>query len=173
MRRNVVLLAFLVALTGCGSAAQPPAKPHTTSPAMPISIRIVLPSRTVMAGSRLAGHVVVDNNTGHAIHTSGCGVLFTVALASSSYHPVVATPTCLQFFTIPAGTSRYRVQVLASYLACSMRHASGGLKACLPNMKAPPLPPGSYHAKLFFQVRRFAPAPPQIAVRVRPVARPR
>ena len=117
MRRSVVLLAFLVALTGCGSAAQPPAKPHTTGPAMPISIRIVLPSRTVMAGSRLAGHVVVDNNTGHAIHSSGCGVLFTVALASSSYHPVAATPSCLQFFTIPAGTSRYRVQGLASYLA--------------------------------------------------------
>lgn len=172
MRRNVVLLAFLVALAGCGSASQPPAKPHTTGRSMPISIRIGLPSRTVMAGSRLAGHVVVDNNTGHAIHTSGCG-LFTVALASSSYHPVVATPSCLRFYTIPAGTSSYRVQVLASYLACSVRHASGGMKACLPGMKAPPLPPGNYYAKLFFQVSQFAPAPHLIPVRVMPVARPR
>ena len=172
MRRSVVLLAFLLAVTGCGSAALPGAKPHATGPAMPVSIRLVLPSRTVMAGSQLAGHVVVVNNTGHPVSRPGCGVLFTIALASSSYHPVVANPNCLQFLTIPPGTSRYRVQVLASYLACSARHASGGLKACLPGLKAPPLPPGNYRAKLFFQVRQFAPAPHPIAVRVIRVARP-
>ncbi|HUB40068.1 MAG TPA: hypothetical protein VMA72_14555 [Streptosporangiaceae bacterium] len=173
MRRNVALLAFLLAVTGCAghSAARPAANPGTTAPAAPVSIQLILPSRTVMAGSRLAAHVVVHNNTGHAIRRPGCGALFTVALASSSYHPVVATPSCLQILTIPAGTSRYRVQVLASYLACSMRHASGGLKACLPGLKAPPLPSGNYYAKLFFQVRQFAPAPPLVPVLVMPAAR--
>jgi hypothetical protein len=173
MKRNIALLAFLVALTGCASRspAPPAAKAHPARPVAPVSIQLILPSRTVRAASHLAGHVVVDNNTGHTIRTPGCGVLFTIALASSSYHPVVVSPTCLQFLTIPAGTSSYRVEILASYLACSVGHASGGLKACLPGRKAPPLPPGNYYAKLFFQVKQFAPAPRLIPVKVIPVAR--
>jgi len=176
LSRNILLLTFLVAVAVTGCASRSPAGPapraHTTGPAAPVSIRVILPSRTVMTGSQLTGHVLVDNNTGHAIRTPGCGVLFTIALASSSYHPVVASPACVQLLTIPAGTSGYRVQILASYLACSIGHASGGLKACLPGRKAPPLPPGNYDAKLFFQVRQFAPAPPPIPVTVMPVARP-
>jgi hypothetical protein len=120
----------------------------------------------VTAGSQLTGHVVVDNNTGHAIRRAGCGVIFAVELASRSYNPVVASLSCLQFFTIPAGTSSYRVQVLASYLACSVGHSGGGLQACLPGGKPPPLPPGRYRARLFFQVRQFAPAPSAIPVTV-------
>jgi hypothetical protein len=58
------------------------------------------------------------------------------------------------------------VEILASYLACSVGHASGGLKACLPGRKAPPLPPGNYYARLFFQVSQFAPAPPPVPVEV-------
>jgi hypothetical protein len=172
MRQRVVVLAFLAAVTGCAGqpAAQPAAKPHPTGPAAPVSIQVLLPSRTVMAGSKLVGHVVVDNNTGHALRTPGCNALFAVALASSSYRPIVASPTCVELLTIPAGRSSYRVEVLASYLACSVGHPSGGLKACLPGMKAPPLPPGYYHAVLFFEVRHFAPAPPAIPVLViRPV----
>jgi hypothetical protein len=170
MRWIVVLLTCLVAAAGCAShsSAPPAAKPGTTAKVAPVSIQLVLPSRTVTAGSRLTAHVVVDNNTGHTIRTPGCGVLFTVALTSSSYHPVMGSLSCLQFLTIPAGTSRYRVQVLASYLACSVGHPGGGLKPCLPGRKPPPLPPGRYHAKLFFLVRRFAPAPTAIPVTVTP-----
>lgn len=170
MRWKVVLLVCLAAVTGCASHSSEPraARPHTTSPPAPVSIQVVLPSRSVTAGSQLTGRVVVDNNTGHAIRTPGCGVLFTLALASSSYHPVVASPSCLQFLTIPAGTSSYRVHVLASYLACSVGHSGGGLPACLRGEQAPPLPPGRYHAKLFFQVRQFAPAPSAIPVTVIP-----
>jgi hypothetical protein len=122
----------------------------------------------VTAGSQLTGHVVVNNNTGHAIRLAGCGALFTVELASKTYHPIVASLSCLQFFTIPAGRSRYRVHVLASYLGCRVGHSGGGLRACLPNKKPPQLPAGRYHARLFFQVRQFAPAPHAIPVAVIP-----
>jgi hypothetical protein len=167
MRWTIVLLACLVAAAACTSHSPgpPAATPHRPAP---VSVQILLPARTVMAGSQLTGHVVVDNNTGHAIRTAGCGALFTVALTSKSYHPVVTTPSCLQFFTIPAGTSSYRVDVLASYLACSVGHSGGGLRACLPGGNAPPIPPGRYRAKLFFQVRQFASVPPAIPVTVIP-----
>jgi hypothetical protein len=170
MRRSIALLLCLAAAAGCTShsPAPPAAKPRNTAPPAPVSVQVLLPSRTVKAGSQLTGHVVIDNTTGHAIRTAGCGALFTVALASKSYHPVVASLSCLQFFTIPAGTSSYRVHVLASYLACSVGHSGGGLPVCLPGRKAPPLPPGSYRAKLFFEVRQFAPAPPAIPVKVIP-----
>jgi hypothetical protein len=169
MRWSVVLLVCLAAAACASHSSAPPtARPRTTVPSAPVSVQVVLPSGTVTAGAKLAGHVVVENNTGHAIRTAGCGTLFTVALASSSYHPVVATPSCLQLFTIPAGKSSYRVDVLASYLACSVAQTGSDLRACLPGKKAPPLPPGRYHAKLFFQVRQFAPAPPTIPVAVIP-----
>ena len=63
------------------------------------------------------------------------------------------------------------MEALASYLACRVGHGSGGLKACLPGMQAPPLPPGNHYAKIFFQVKQFAPAPSLIPVKVIPLAR--
>jgi len=170
MRWRIVLLACLAAAAGCTSQshAHPAVKPRITAAPAPVSVQVVLPSQTVAAGSLLTGQVVVKNNSGHAIRTAGCGVLFTVALASKSYHPVAATLSCLQFFTIPKGRSSYRVHVLASYLGCSVGHPRGGLQACLPGLKAPPLPPGRYRAKLYFQVKPFASAPPAIAVTVIP-----
>jgi hypothetical protein len=171
MRSSVVLLAFAAAMAGCAShaAAQPTADPHPTAAAVPVSVRVVLPSRTMTVGSQMSGHVVVDNTTGHAIHTAGCYVLFTVALASSTYHPDVTSALCLQLLTIPAGKTSYPVTVLARYLGCSMGHPGSGFKACLPgSQKMPPLPPGDYYAKLFFQVRPFASAPPAVPVRLTP-----
>jgi len=174
MRRRIILLpavvtAVVLAAAGCESrpaAGHPGVTEQPARPAAPVSIQLVLPSTTMTTGTRLAAHVKVDNNTGHAIHVPGCGAPFTVALASSTYRPVIAVLTCVQLLTIRPGWSSYRVLVLASYLSCSPGHASGARPACLPGMRMPPLPPGRYHATLFFLVREFAPAPPAIPVRV-------
>jgi hypothetical protein len=117
----------------------------------------------------MSGRVVVDNTTKRAIHVGACGLPFTVALSSSTYHPTVVWLSCAHIFTIPAGSSSYRVEILASYLACSLR----GVPSCLPGKhsalrQSPPLPAGRYQAKLFFQGKQFAPAPPPIQVRVTP-----
>lgn len=167
MRWSVVLLAFLAAVTGCGShaAGQPAVSPHTTGAPAAVSIQVILPSRTMTAGSQMSGRVVVDNRAGHAIHEHGCGSLFTVTLASSTYHPYLIMPTCSQIFTVPVGKSSYPVTIQASYLACN----AGGAPACLPGkQRIPPLPPGDYQARLFFQVHQFALAPPAIPMRVTP-----
>jgi hypothetical protein len=115
----------------------------------------------------MAGHVLVDNNTGHAIHVSGCLSLFQVLLTSSRYRPGVAWAACLQRFTIPAGETRYPVTVWATYSQCSQGRPQHGLRPCLPGGRMPPLPPGQYHAKLF-QLRKLVRVPSAIMVRVTP-----
>ncbi len=125
-------LALVAAVAGCfnsshiwsphphGAPTQQVANPRTAQPAAPrrsparMSARVELPSRTMTAVSSMPGRVVVENNTGRAIHASGCLALFQVELISGSYHPSVAWPLCLQPFTIPAGRSSYPVTVEAS-----------------------------------------------------------
>lgn len=170
VRSGAVLLVIVAAVAGCSNghgAALPVASPHTTAPAPPVSVRVVLPSRTMTRGSQMTARVVVTNNTGHVIHELGCGSLFQVALTSSTYHPDVAWLTCLQSLTIPVGKTRYAVQVRATYLSCGQGLERAGTKPCLRGkQKMPPLPAGHYKAKLFMQVRQLAPAPPPIPVRV-------
>jgi hypothetical protein len=115
----------------------------------------------------MSGRVIVENNTGHAIHASGCLTLFQVALTGKRYHPAVAWPTCLQPFTIPIGKSSYPVTVEASYRECSQGRPQADLRACLPGRRMPPLPPGDYHAVLY-QVSHLVSVPRAITVRVTP-----
>ena len=109
--------------------------------------------------------ILVRNRTGHALHLTGCGGFFQVALASRPYHPAVAWPSCLQRLTIAAGRSSYRVPIDATYLQCTQGPPQDGMLSCLPGGRMPPLPPGVYHTQLF-QSRPLAPAPPPITVRV-------
>ena len=132
-----------------------------------LSARIVLPSGTMTAGSSMAGYVEVGNNTGHAVHVTGCLALFQVLLTSVTYRPSAAWEACLQQFTIPVGQTRYRVTLAASYGQCSQGRPQGGLRACLPGGRMPPLPPGAYHARLF-QTGQLVRVPPEVTVRVTP-----
>jgi len=115
----------------------------------------------------MPARVVVDNNTGHAIHVPGCLTLFQVALTSNTYRPTVDWLLCLQRFTIPVGTSSYRVTVEASYSQCAQGRPRRGQRACLPDGRMPPLPAGAYHATLF-QTGHLVLAPPPITVCVTP-----
>ncbi len=183
VRSLVIVVALLVA--GCstgshiasgrpdGAPTRPtaglrptlPAAPHRSS--APLSARIVLPARTMTAGSSMSVRIVVENNTGRSIHASGCLTLFQVALVNSRYRPSVAWFTCAQAFTIPIGESSYSTRVQASYSACSPGRPQGAVRACLPDRQPPPLPPGDYRAMLF-QVGHLVPVPPAMTVRVTP-----
>ena len=173
VRSLLVVLALLLAGGSSGSHIASTTKPHTAlTPAhrhLPrlMTARIVLPSQTMTAGSSMSGYVVVQNNIGRAIRVSGCVNLFQVLLTSSTYRPPVAWFTCLQRFTIPVGESRYPVTVWASYSQCSQGGPQHGLKACRPDGRMPPLPPGTYHAKLF-QLHKLVRIPPALTVRVTP-----
>ena len=161
------------AVPGAGQQTGPPpgAGPRTAVTQARVSVRVVLPSQTIMAGSSMAGHVLVGNQTGHALHVSGCLSLFQVLLTSRAYRPAAAWALCLQRFTIPAGQTRYPVTVWASYNQCGQGGPRHGIPACLPGGRMPPLPPGTYRARLF-QARPLAHVPPAITVRVLPAKRP-
>jgi hypothetical protein len=176
------VVALAAAVAGCSgggslppahsrSAAAPPASRGTAAPVAPhpsprpLSVRVVLPVRTLPGGSRITGRVLVRNRTGHALHLIGCGGFFAVALASRTYHPQVAWPACAQRLTIPAGRSSYRVRIGAAYNECTQGPPQDGMKSCLPGGRMPPLPPGVYHTE-FFQSRPLAAAPAPVTVRV-------
>jgi hypothetical protein len=156
-------LAHVSGTTRPGTAALSTATPGT-SPAL-VSVQVTLPSRTMEAGSSMPAHVVVDNRTGHVIHVKGCGSLFQLVLESSSYHPQVGWPLCLQIETIAIGKSSYPVVLTASYNGCGPV-ASTLSPACL-NGRPPPLPAGEYRAVLY-QSSQIVSAPAPIPVLVTP-----
>jgi hypothetical protein len=171
VRSLVVVLALLLVGCSTGSHVATMANPGTAltpvhrSSAAPMTARVMLPSRTMTAGTLMPGQVLVDNTTGRLIQVSGYVNLFQVLLTSNTYRPTVAWFTCLQRFTIPVGESRYAVTVRASYSECGQGRPHHGLKPCLPAGRMLPLPPGTYHAKLF-QVRNLVRVPPALTVRV-------
>jgi hypothetical protein len=157
-----VLAAALLAAVCAGCAQQAPAAPRghaarpaasraaaVAVPAAPVSLRLVLPARTITAGSSMTGHVIVQNNTGHAISVWGCGTLFQVALVSATYQPSVGWTTCAQKFIIKTGESSYGATLRAAYGSCSPGGAQGGLPACLPANRMPPVAAGKYQVELY------------------------
>lgn len=114
----------------------------------------------------MSGRVVVDNNTGHALYAETCRGLFSVVLSSRSYHPTSggASVACGPTKAIPAGRSSYPVTIQATYLSCSVTGTAGGFQTCLPHMKLPPLPAGTYQATL--DQPGIVPEPPVIKIRV-------
>jgi hypothetical protein len=178
--RILLAVALALVLAGCANAGRvaaghgtvgPPAASRrpavVQAPDHGVSARVVLPSAVMPAGSRMTGHVLVSNSSGHAIRVFGCLNLFQVLLTSSTYRPAAAWAACLQRFTIPVGVTRYPVTVWASYNQCSRGHSRDGLRACLPGGRMPPLPPGTYHARLF-QVHQLVQVPSPVSVRVAP-----
>jgi hypothetical protein len=47
----------------------------------------------------------VNNDTGHALHASGCGGIFQVLLTSGADHPGPVWPSCLGPITNATGLS--------------------------------------------------------------------
>jgi hypothetical protein len=162
-----VVVAAAVGVAGCASrtslgppATTPPWRTTTTTPT-PLSARLALESTTVRTGGALSGRIIVENDTGHALHASGCGGIFQVVLKSSTYHPEPVWPTCLGPVTIPTGTSTYPVQVEARYGMCGQ---GGGLPRCV-GAGPPGLPPGEYQATTV-ELGHAVPLPSPVAVEV-------
>ncbi len=133
-----------------------------------VTARIELSSTTMTAGSTMSGHVIVENDTGHEIHATGCGGLFGLTLANDKIHQEPIWPSCARDYTIPVGESRYPVIVLASYDSCNQT-GTDGLQRCIPPGTPPPLPPGDYQVTLA-QESPIVPVPPPIDLTIEPPA---
>jgi hypothetical protein len=132
----------------------------------PITGRLVLPARTMATGTEMAGRVVVENNTGHAIGVAGCKAIFQVLLVGAAYSQHGGFHACLQGFKVPAGESSWPVGVDASYDQCVQGKPRQGSLSCIPGPAMfPPLSPGDYKATVVQSTRLFAdPAPITIHV---------
>jgi len=76
-----------------------------------ITAEVVLPSTTMTAGSSMTRHVIVESDTGGALHVIGCISLFGVALSKRKIHQTVAFRACAQRSTIPVDESSYPLTV--------------------------------------------------------------
>lgn len=113
----------------------------------------------------MSGTVVVENNTGHAIHGTDCYSPFAVALGNEKITPSVGWLLCAVPFTIPVGESSWPVTVVARYGGCG-KGSDTDLPRCIDG-RPPPLPPGEYRAMLY-QNPHLIRTPPSISIRVTP-----
>lgn len=114
--------------------------PPLSGPSMPLSATLDLSSTSVPAGGALAGTVIVENNTGAAVHATTCGI-YQAALASNNYQPNMPWRLCATQTTIPVGRSSYPVTILADYYDCVPNNTP-------PCVDQKPLPPGNYQVKV-------------------------
>jgi heat shock protein HslJ len=130
-----------------------------------VTARIELPSDTIVAGMTTQGSVVVQNDTGEALHASGCGHYFQVLLENDDVRQEPGWRLCLEQFTFPVGESRHPITVSARYNNCVGGAGLEGFPTCVPGGGPPPLPVGDYRATLF-QSGNVVPAPPPIPFHV-------
>lgn len=148
-------------LAAAGAGGQPlPASPlpqvrlgHGLVPAWPqVRDRLELESRPARAGAAIHGILVILNLGRRPIDLTGaCRPSFDVVLVSPTYRPVVAVPTgCSRRpWVLRPGTTRLRITVLTTTLACSVRPVPVPTPpACTAGGELPALPPGRYSTAL-------------------------
>jgi hypothetical protein len=134
-----------------------------TAGLLPVSVRVVLPSTTMVSGTTMVGKVIVTNNTGHTTFIGGCLVPFQVELGNDKIKPDPAWPGCYGARKLPMGESTWLVAVDASYEQCGY----APYPRCIRDDVPPGLPPGDYRAMLYAH-DDTVPIPPPISVRVTP-----
>lgn len=127
-------------------AALATAEPAKTTPTGKVTVTLRLPSHVMASGATMHAQIIVDNRTGHPIHTTGCGGIFAVVLTNRTISGSPAWPLCLQQITFPAGRSTTKLTIEASYQGCGFP----GVPRCTTHPRGPPpLPPGRYQATTF------------------------
>jgi hypothetical protein len=115
-----------------------------------VSVRVELPSDTMVTGTSQQGTLVIDNNTGTPIpdeHCTSRARLYLVnGVASSQIHAIADCTAATPNPTLPAGETRRPLTIYARY------------GSCVPNLPCttaprfeesfPPLPPGDYRVEL-------------------------
>ena len=137
-----------------------------------LSVRLVLASKHMIAGTMIRGTLVVTNRSGQSINLNtfspdGCEPQFAVVLSNENIPPLFGfTQECSAAPLIVApGTNRFPFTLMSFYLACANAGPTPGIPHCLPTGRSPPLPPGKYHAVLIGDELALPPAiPPPVTV---------
>jgi hypothetical protein len=147
--------------------------PPVASP--PLSSRIELPSDTIVAGSKVHGTLVIENDSGAPVQQSRCpddrlwGVYLVNAVASSG-PPAYGGPGRLCDTTPPelsVGRTTLPFTFDASYNSCAPAGDSfPPTPKCLPGNLMPPLPAGDYRVEVDHVPYPGVPKPPVLTVHV-------
>jgi hypothetical protein len=143
---------------GPGASTAPGSPPARAT----LSVRLLLPSRVYVAGTTATARIVIDN-AGPPVRFIDCIEAYQVVLVSRQVPPNVGWMMCAQRDVIPSGESVRKVTVMATYSSCG---SAPGLVGCLPGGKIPPLPAGTYQARVVPVNTGLLPAPPPVTVRV-------
>jgi hypothetical protein len=126
------------------------------APALPtLSTRLVLPKRTVRAGSPLNGTLIVTSTSERTIDLSAstpnhCAPQFGVSLTNRQFPPSTTFPAvCIpRPFPLHPGKNRFPFTVQTSYAMCAAGDPPPSPEAprCDQHLRSPPLPVGGYDA---------------------------
>jgi hypothetical protein len=154
----------------------PPATVSTVVPTADLTTRIELSSSTVVAGSKVHGTLVIDNNTDHSVSldTPGeCAGKWAVALTSptASQNPGWTLECAMGLSaSLAPGAHRFPFTIYATYSGCTNDTSPGAVDTvhCLsgPAGRIPPLPPGDYEAALVTSSPGYLPVAPRVPVRI-------
>lgn len=118
----------------------------------------------VVAGGRLEGWLVIDNQSGAPLEVTdrGCAPKWAAVLTNDDFPPVVAFRMDCQLapLVVPVGTSQLPVTVMAGLNDCTQDTNSIGIPQCLPEGGMPPLPIGSYTAVMVGSIPGVDPPAP-------------
>ena len=174
-----VVVAFGIAApaiaigTRSDSKSVPPATVSTTRlpPTASLSVRIELPSRTLVSGSNLAGTLVVENSTSRSIELSphGCPKwAVTLESATLANEPIYKQDCANRPRIVTPGTNRWPFTIDGLYFHCADGTHPVGEEPSCPGLVIglPHLPAGDYRAVLYTNTPEFLPEAPPVPVRV-------
>lgn len=131
-----------------------------------VTTRLVVPHRTLKAGSTMHAMVIVTNSTDHPIKSVMCDRPFAVGLRNKHAFETPNFPLCAVEFTIPIGRSTYPVNIDGAYYGCTHSGPPDrSMPVCGKDGKPPKMPRGKYQAFVFGQESVVSSAEP-VAIKV-------
>jgi hypothetical protein len=165
-RRRALLAVIGASLlaAGCGASggSASPASSAARYAKPTISGLVRSDTPTVRRGAKVRAELVLHNSSGRTrVLARGCPHGFIQLMLSSrmlTVSPSWALPACDDAtFVARPGTTTYRLEVPATYLACTMRghRPQAGSVQCLRGNRMPPLPAGTYAISLVASSRQL------------------
>jgi hypothetical protein len=153
------------------STAKNPKKHNANATVPRLSDSIYLDATRVPAGQTIRGDLVVTNNGARmnlTPGTHGCKPSFEIYLSNGRISQVVAFPAdcSTEPFYISHGTTRLAFSLLTTYTTCNAAGTPTGPDdpTCLSSGGLPPLPAGSYEARIQWSEAAPLPQPEPVAV---------
>ena len=160
----LTVIALSLVAAGCGSSGgtAPPAGSAARYTKPTVTGLVRSDTATVRRGAKVHAELVLHNSSDRTrVLARGCPHGFVQLMLSSrrlTVSPAWATPACsYATFVARPGTTTYRLEVPATYLACTMRghRPQAGSVQCLRGNRMPPLPAGSYAISLVASSRQL------------------